>query len=130
MSIDDAVRKRGFHQWYERQLIEGHAYLVTGLLSLLMTALALEVIEFRESIPNSIVLALVAAIGGWLSFIAWKQFTKLLSCAQSLAGQAVCGECRTYGKFDVVEAHDSEKALSGRSLVVRCRKCQHQWQMG
>jgi hypothetical protein len=130
MSIDDAVRKRGFHQWYERQLIEGHAYLVTGLLSLLMTALALEMIEFRASIATSIVLALVAAISGWLSFTAWKQFVKLLSCAQSLAGQAVCGECRTYGKFDIVEARDSSEALSGRSLVVRCRKCRHQWSMG
>ena len=94
MSIEDAVRKRGFRQWYERQLIEGHAYLVTGLLSLLMTALALETIEFRASIVNSIALALVAAIGGWLSLFAWKQFTKLLSCAQALAEQAVCGECR------------------------------------
>jgi hypothetical protein len=130
MSIEDAVRKRGFRQWYERQLIEGHAYLVTGLLSLLMTALALETIEFRASIVNSIALALVAAIGGWLSLFAWKQFTKMLSCAQALAEQAVCGECRTYDKFDVVEAYDSRQALTGRSLVVRCRKCQHQWQMG
>jgi hypothetical protein len=130
MSIDEAVRKRGFHQWYERQLIEGHAYLVTGLLSLLMAALALEMIEFRESILNSMVLALVAAIGGWLSLSAWRQFTKLMACAQSLAGQAVCGKCRAYGKFDVVRAHDSHQGLSGRSLVVRCRKCQHQWQMG
>src|SRR5688500_2468349 len=99
MSIEDAVRKRGFRQWYERQLIEGHAYLVTGLLSLLMTALALETIGFRASIVNSIALALVAAIGAWLSLFAWKQFTKRLSCAQTLAEQAVCGECRTYDKF-------------------------------
>ena len=74
--------------------------------------------------------ALVAAIGGWLSLFAWRQFTKLLSCAQALAEQAVCGECRTYDKFDVIEAYDSRQALTGRALVVRCRKCQHKWQMG
>ena len=130
MSIEDAVRKRGFRQWYERQLIEGHAYLVTGLLSLLMTAIALETIEFRASIVNSIALALVAAIGGLLAIFAWRQFTKLLSCAQALAEQAVCSECRTYDKFDVVESYDSSQALTGRSLVVRCRKCKHQWKMG
>jgi hypothetical protein len=130
MSFDDALRKRGFRRWYERQLVESHAYLVTGLLSLIMMAIAIEVIEFRESLPNALVLALIAASGGWLAIFAWKQFTKLLFRAESLAGQAVCGECRAYGKFDVMEAHDSSEALTGRSLVVRCRQCQHQWKMG
>lgn len=130
MSIDDALRKRGFRRWYERQLIESHAYLVTGFLSLIMMAIALEVIEFRASIVNAIALALIAAAGGWLTIFAWKQFTTLLSRAEALAGQAVCSGCRAYGKFDVVEAHDSSEALTGRSLVVRCRKCQHQWRMG
>ena len=130
MTIEDAVRKRGFRKWYERQLIESHAYLVTGLLSLVMTAIALETIEFGASVDNSIALMLVAAIGGWLSLLAWKQFAKLLACAEALAEQAVCGKCRTYAKFDVVEAHDSREAMTGRSLVVRCRKCQHRWQMG
>ena len=130
MSFDDALRKRGFRRWYERQLVESHAYLVTGLLSIIMMALALEVIEFRASLANAIVLALVAAGGGWLAIFAWKQFTKLLFRAEALAGQAVCGGCRAYAKFDVVEARDSREALTGRSLVVRCRQCRHQWQMG
>jgi hypothetical protein len=130
MSIDDAVRKRGFRRWYERQLVESHAYLVTGFLSLIMMAIALEVIEFRESIPNALMLALIAAAGGGLAIFAWKQFTKLLFRAEALAGQAVCGECRAYAKFDVIEAHDSRDALTGRSLVVRCKQCQHQWKMG
>jgi len=130
MSIDDAVRKLGFRRWYERQLVESHAYLVTGFLSLIMMAIALEVIEFRESIANAIVLALIATTGGWLAIFAWKQFTKLLFRAESLASQAVCSGCRAYAKFDVIEAHDSNEALTGRSLVVRCRQCQHQWRMG
>jgi len=130
MSIDDALRKRGFRRWYERQLVESHAYLVTGILSLIMMAIALEVIEFRESIANAFALALIAGSGGGLAIFAWKQFSKLLLRAEALAGQAVCGECRAYGKFDVVEARDSSEALTGRSLVVRCRQCQHRWQMG
>ena len=130
MRIDDALRRRGFRRWYERQLVESHAYLVTGILSLIMMAIALEVIEFRDSIANVLVLVLIAGGGGWLAIFAWKQFSKLLLRAEALAGQAVCGECRAYGKFDVVEAHDSSEALTGRSLVVRCRKCQHRWQMG
>ena len=130
MSFDDALRKRGFRRWYERQLVEGHAYLVTGFLSLIMMAIALEVIEFRESIANALVLAIVAAGGGGLAIFAWKQFTKLLSLAEAMAGQAVCSSCRAYAKFDVVEARDSPEALTGRALVVCCRQCQHRWQMG
>jgi hypothetical protein len=130
MSIDDAVRKRGFRRWYERQLIESHAYLVTGLLSLIMMAIALETIEFRDSFANALVLAAIAAAGGLLAIFAWKQFNKLLFRAEALAGQAVCSACRAYAKFDVVEAHDSSEALTGRALRVRCRKCRHEWSMG
>ena len=130
MSFDDALRKRGFRRWYERQLVESHAYLVTGFLSLIMMAIALEVIEFRESIANALVLAIVAAGGGGLAIFAWKQFTRLLSLAEALAVQAVCSNCRAYGKFDVIEARDSHNALTGRALVVCCRQCQHRWQMG
>lgn len=130
MSIDDAVRKRGFRRWYERQLVESHAYLVTGVLSLIMMAIALEVIEFGESFANALLLSAVAAGGGWLAVFAWKQFSRLLLRAEMLASQAVCGGCRTYARFDVVDAHDCSDSLTGRSLVVRCKQCQHQWRMG
>ena len=49
MGLADAIRRRGFRRWYERQLIEGHAYLVTGLLSLIMMAISIEMIDFRHS---------------------------------------------------------------------------------
>jgi hypothetical protein len=29
MALDDALRQRGFRRWYERQLIEAHAYLAS-----------------------------------------------------------------------------------------------------
>ena len=130
MSIDDAVRKRGFRRWYERQLVESHAYLVTGVLSVIMTLIALETIEFRESLANTLALVAIAAGGGWLSIFAWKQFSRLLFRAEALAGQAVCQTCRTYGRFEIVDAHDSTDALFGRWLRVRCRKCSHEWSMG
>ncbi|HVF63329.1 MAG TPA: hypothetical protein VNE58_04980 [Casimicrobiaceae bacterium] len=130
MSLDDAVRKRGFRRWYERQLVESHAYLVTGLLSLIMMAIALEVIQFRESISNAILLIAIAVGGALLSIFAWKEFSRLLFRAESLANQATCSACREYARFDIVDARDSSEALTGRVLSVRCRKCQHQWQMG
>ena len=130
MLIDDALRQRGFRRWYERQLIEGHAYLVTGFLSLIMMALALETIAFRESIGNALTLILIAGAGGWLVIFALNRFKVLLMQAEALAGQAVCSQCRAYGRFDVIEAHDSADALFGRCLTVRCRGCMHEWSMG
>ena len=130
MSIDDAVRRRGFRRWYERQLIESHAYLVTGVLSLVMMLIAIEYIEFRESVANALLLASIAAGGAVLALFAWRQFNRLLFRAESLAGQAVCATCRAYAKFEVLDAHDSSEAISGRCLHVRCRKCRHEWSMG
>jgi hypothetical protein len=127
MRLDDALRERGFRRWYERQLIEGHAYLVTGFLSLIMMAIALETMEFRESIANALALVVVAGGGGWLSIFAWNRFRGLLGNAETLAEQAVCSQCNTYGRFEVIEAHDSEQACTGRALTVRCRKCEHCW---
>ena len=130
MPIDAVVRKRGFRRWYERQLVESHAYLVTGLLSLVMMAIALETIEFRASLANALALVAVAGGGGALTLFAWRQFHQLLSQAEALAGQAVCAQCRTYGRFEVLDAHDSSEALTGRSFCVRCRNCSHEWRMG
>jgi hypothetical protein len=129
MRLDDALRERGFRRWYERQLIESHAYLVTGILSLIMMAIALETMAFRESIANALALVAIAGGGGWLCIFAWGRFRGLLSNAEALAEQAVCSQCKTYGRFEVIEAHDSEHALTGRALTVRCRKCDHRWHM-
>ncbi len=41
MRLDDAIRRRGFRRWYEQQLIDGHLWLVTGFLALIMMLIAL-----------------------------------------------------------------------------------------
>ncbi|HVE50585.1 MAG TPA: hypothetical protein VNG69_13340 [Casimicrobiaceae bacterium] len=129
MPLEDALRQRGFRRWYERQLIESHAYLVTGFLSLIMMAIALETLAFRESIANAIILCVIALCGGALCIFAWNRFKSVLFAAEALAEQAVCTQCRTYGRFEVMDARASSAALFGRALTVRCRKCQHCWRM-
>lgn len=130
MRLDDDLKRRGFRRWYERQLIEAHAYLISGFLSLIMMAIALETIEFRESLANTLMLALVAACGGGAMLIGWRRFTRQLFVAETLAEQATCKSCNAYGRFEVIEAHDDAQALTGRLLTVRCRRCSHQWSMG
>jgi hypothetical protein len=63
MRLDQAIGTRGFRRWYERQLYEGHASLVTGLLALIMMAIALEVVQFRDALLELVVLLGIGAIG-------------------------------------------------------------------
>jgi len=130
MALDDDLRQRGFRRWYERQLIESHAYLVTGFLALIMMAVALEVIEFRRSAANLLFLVAVASGGGLVCLFAWRRFTQTLFRAEAIAEQAVCGACGTYGRFAVVSAHDAPDTVSGRVVHVRCRQCAHEWRIG
>lgn len=130
MSIEDGIRKYGFRRWYERRLIEGHAYLVTGFLAVIMMAIAFESIQFRESLGGFAVLLAVGAAGGMLCLFAWRQFTRLLGEAEYLAGQAVCGNCHTYARFTIVTAAAAPDAVEGRALAVRCRTCSHTWTIG
>ena len=130
MRLDESLRQRGFRRWYERQLIEGHAYLVTGVLSLIMMAIALETIAFRESIAAALALTLIAGAGGWLFIFAWNRFRGLLTSAEALAEQAVCKQCSVYGRFDILESRHCADAATGYAMHVRCRNCAHEWQMG
>jgi hypothetical protein len=130
MAFDDALRQRGFRRWYERQLIESHAYLVTGLLALIMMAIALEVTQFRSSVASLLFLVAVAGAGGVVCVLAWRRFSDTLFRAETLAEQAVCPGCGAYARFEVVSAHASPDTVSGQVVHVRCRQCAHAWRIG
>ncbi len=127
MRLDDAIRRDGFRRWYERQLYEGHAYLVTGFLALIMMAIALEVIAFRHSLAGLLALIAVAAAGGALCLFAWRRFTALLGRAEYVAERAVCPACRQYAKFTIEHAADAPESIVGCTLDVRCRACGERW---
>lgn len=127
MRLDDAIRRDGFRRWYERQLYEGHAYLVTGFLALIMMAIALEVISFRDSAAGLFALVAIGAAGGALCVFAWRQFTALLARAEYVAERAVCPACRVYAKFTIERADDAPESVCGCTLAVRCRSFGHAW---
>jgi hypothetical protein len=130
MPVADAIRKHGFVRWYERQLYEGFACLVTGFLALIMMAIALEVIDFQASMPAFFELLIIAAIGGGLCAAAWARFHRCLARAEYLARQASCPACEAYGKFAVLTACAAHDALDDYALSVRCRKCAREWTIG
>jgi hypothetical protein len=129
MEVDDAIRARGFRRWYERQLYESHAYLITGFLSLVMLAIVLEYVGFRESFAGLVLLLVTAACGAALCIFAWRRFTALLFRAEFLAGQAVCPRCKEYARFTVVDSRRAPESPVGCALRVRCRACSEEWTM-
>ncbi len=129
-SISAAIGARGFRRWYERQLVESFAHMITGVLSLIMMAIAMEMLEFRSTAGGLLALVAIAAGGGGLCVFAWRRFHRLLSLAEYLAEQATCSQCRTYGRFAVVSSQEFPDAPAGCSIDVRCRACGNAWTIG
>ena len=125
--LGSTIGARGFRRWYERQLIDGFAFLVTGVLSLLMMAIAIEMLEFRATAGGLLALVAIAVGGGGLCIGSWLQFHRLLSRAEHLAEQATCGDCRTYGRFSVISSQEFADAPVGCTMDVRCRTCGKEW---
>jgi len=127
MPLDDAIREHGFRRWYERQLGEGFACVVTGFLSLIMMAVALEVIDFRAGVDGLLLLLAIALAGGTVCVAAWARFNRLLARAEYLAERASCPGCRAYARFAVIASRDAPGTAAGCTLTVRCRSCGNEW---
>ena len=115
-----AIGARGFRRWYERQLAESFAYLTTGVLSLIMMAIAIEMLEFRSSAAGLLALVAIGAAGGALCVFAWRRFHQLLSRAEYLAEKAVCGKLprlrQVHAGFVARGARRPRRLLARRAL--------------
>jgi len=134
--IGAEIRRRGFRRWYERQLVESHAYLVTAFLSLILLLAGFEAMdELRGSPLYYLAVVGVAAAAGVLMWVAWRRFIVLLARAELFAESAGCPRCQAWGKFDVLDAEpasadDPPEAGRPHWVRVRCRKCAEQWRLG
>ena len=83
MEPGDSIRRVGFKRWYERQLIEGHVYLVTALLAALLAALLMAVCveDFGFNAPFEKVFRLLAIIftAGLIAYFGARRFTLMPS---------------------------------------------------
>ena len=134
--IGAEIRRRGFRRWYERQLIESHAYLVTAFLALILLLAGYEAMEFLRGSPMYYLATFGgASLSGVLVWVAWQRFTVLLARAELFAESADCPGCSAWGKFDVLAgesatADDPPEAGRPHWLRVRCRKCGECWRLG
>ena len=119
-----AVRQLGFRRWYERQLIEGHAWFVTTFVSMILVAIAIEAFDSRDTMLGGIGLIALALGGGALGALAFVRYKRILESAERLAECAICAHCSEYGRFTVLEACSTKPV---QWLRVRCRNCGHEW---
>lgn len=113
-----SISRLGFKRWYERQLIEGHVWLVTALLCGIAMAAALEVVDFKNAGDTLVTLAFVF-VGGLVCWKGFERYRFLLLRAEEVASHSTCEGCTAYAKFSVVDEH--------ARFRVRCRKCGNEW---
>jgi hypothetical protein len=134
--VTDDIRRLGFRRWYERQLIESHAYLVTAFLALILLLAGYEALEHLRRSPGGYVLTFaLAAAAGVVMFISWRRFSVLLARAEAFAESAGCPSCKRWGSFDIVAAEpvaadDPPEAGTPHWVGVRCRGCGTAWKLG
>ena len=121
METARSIAKLGFRRWYERQLFESFAWLVTCLLSGIAFAAICESVGFDRPGLTPYLTLIALYFVGLVAVTTWRHFWSKLSRTQDFAKSAVCARCEAYGLLDVIE-------LSER-IPVRCRRCGHEWRM-
>lgn len=120
MPIETArsIAKLGFRRWYERQLIESHAWLVSCLLCGIAIAVCLEMVNLKD--PGTAVVTLAFIFTAGLVIVhGLRRYQHLMTLAEQLASHSTCTACHSYAKF---RAKDENPRMK-----VQCRKCGHEW---
>ena len=119
MEPADTIGRLGFRKWYERQLIEGHLWLVTCVLCMLLVATIVEMVELSGPAGALVAKAAMVFAAGAVAAVAWKRYRAVMDAAERLAEHSTCPGCGTYARFGLVAG----------GMLVRCRKCDREWRL-
>ena len=118
MEPGDSIRRLGFWRWYERQLIEAHAWFITGFICIVSIAAFMEELSFRGPLDRLLLYAALVAGSALLGFYGLVRYQKILMRAERIGEAATCAGCGAYGRFSMISASH-----------VRCRKCSNEWRL-
>jgi len=93
------ISKLGFIRWYERELIEGHAWLVTCFLCLIAIAACVETMSFRGPRLEALAYAAAVSVACLTGVYAWKRYLRIVSVAEYIGERATCASCHAYARF-------------------------------
>lgn len=115
-----SIRRLGFRRWYERQLIDGFASMITAVLSAILILVCLEAAEFRVVNARLFWLLAISFAGGVIAALTLRRFMWVLARAERYGDKSTCAGCATYARFELL-------GEDAGTLRVRCRKCAHEW---
>ena len=118
MEPADSIGRLGFARWYERRLIEGHAWFISGFACMIVIAACIEELTFRGSIARLLAYLAVMLAASVVGIYGLARYQKILGEAERIGAQATCPGCGVYARF---------KLISQSS--VRCRKCSREWRL-
>ena len=87
MAPAEGIARLGFKRWYERQLVEGHAYLVTCFLCMIVVAALIEEISFKDGGTRPLMMLLVLFAAGAVGVFAWGRYRVILALAEQMRDQ-------------------------------------------
>lgn len=116
-----SIGRLGFRRWYERQLIEGHAWLISCFLCALAIAVMVERISFREALGEALLMLGLVFIAGLVCWHSLQRYRRIMAEAERFADHSTCLQCNVYGRFQILREEPH--------ITVRCRKCSHEWQI-
>ncbi len=114
----DSIRRLGFARWYERRLIEGHAWFISGFMCLVAIAASMEELGDRGSVPKLLFNVTIIGAAIAIGIYGLVRYQKILVEAEQLGAHATCGACGAYARFRLISQSE-----------VRCRKCDHEWRL-
>ena len=122
MEAARAIARLGFRKWYERRLMEAHAWLLTALLCAIYVETVLGELRFDGNLLVWLGNAGGMFIGGLIVWHGLRRFGAVLVEAERFASQAICATCKAYARFEVLREQPT--------MTVRCRKCSREWVIG
>jgi hypothetical protein len=118
MEPADSIRRLGFARWYERRLIEGHAWFASVFFCMIAIAACMEELSFRGSIARLLVYVTVVLAAAAIGIYGMIRYQKILAEAERLGEHATCRACGAYARFKLISPSQ-----------VRCRKCDNEWRL-
>src|SRR6187397_1575791 len=100
------IGRLGFARWYERRLIEGHAWFVSGFLCMIAIAACFEELSFRGSVGRLLLYMAVVAVAFIIGIYGLVRYQKILVEAEDLGEHATCRACGAYARFSLISASD------------------------
>ncbi len=85
MDLSEGIRKIGFQRWYERQLIEGHLYMISGFLCLIMVIASFEDFNQRMPVWETFVRLAAVTVGSVVCLWAFRRYLVMLNLAEYVA---------------------------------------------